>query len=200
MKEFIASVAALIFVCLVSYVRVGLRDRADGKTSGRPEKYTRLARKLAREYRDDNREAGMIETESVIALPSIAFFVTSGVIVAIVTEFAMSGRKDDVLYWLNGRIADPFGVEFTYVEPVLAVAIVLTSFWIAFSLTSCVAEVYARIIAEKRLRKGRTVRFVQRRCLMEIVEVFVASAWKRLIGRRNGREDADSEEGPVTAR
>ena len=211
MKE-LATVLALVLVCLASYARVGLRDRTSNKGQ-RQEKYTRIARKLAREYRDDNRDAA-VKTESAIALPSVAFFDASGVIVAIVAEFAMSDRRSGILYWLNNRIVDPFGAEFAYIEPVLTVVVVLAIFRITVALTSYVAEAHARIIADRRIQKGRSVCFAQRRSILEPVEGLAArvaalvarlaarvtALVAQLVDRRKGEDAADSEEEPVATR
>ena len=201
MTKELATVLALIIVCLISYALVGLRDRADKKASGRQEKYTRSARKLAKEFREANRDA-TAKTESEIALPSIAYWGVSGIIVAIAAEFVMDSRMDSILYWLNNRFVDPFGADFVYAKPIITVTCVLLAFWFASTLTIFVAEVHARRIAEKRLRKGRTVCFAQRRSVMEAVEGLaarVAAPVAQLVDRRKG-EDAESEEEPVAAR
>ena len=181
-------VATIAFFCAVSLVRVRLRDRTDDVVI-RKNKYVWRRRKLAKEYRHANKQTGMIETESMIMLPSETFFSMAGVFSAIAAE-ALAGRYvKDMVVWLRST------VRFAYAEPILAAIIALVAYTIAKAVTARAAMSSARTIADRRIQKGRTARFDCDCGIAETIErtgAGVATWFTGANGRREKAEDVAS--------
>ena len=185
-------VATIAFFCAVSLAHVRLQDRTDDVIT-RKDKYVWRRRKLAKEYRHANRRSEMIETESMIMLPSETFFSMTGVFSAIAAEALVGKYVKDMLVWLRNTARDPF--EFAYVEPILVAIIALVAYAIAKTVTARIAMSSARTIADRRIQKGRTARFDCDCGIAETIEragAGVASWFTGANGRREKAEDVAS--------
>ena len=181
-------VAVIAFFCAVSLARVRLRDRTDDVAT-RKGKYVWRKRILAKEYRRANKRTGMIETESMIMLPSETFFSVAGVFSAIAAE-ALAGRYvKGMLVWLRNTARDPF--DFAYAEPILAAIIALVAYAIAKAVTARAAMSNARAIADRGIRKGRTARFDCDCGIVETIERAGAGVVKWFTGANERSEKAE---------
>ncbi|MBQ9684710.1 hypothetical protein IJV57_04545 [Candidatus Saccharibacteria bacterium] len=131
----------------------------------------------------------MIETESIIMLPSETFFSMTGVFSAIAAEALVGKYVKDMLVWLHNTARDPF--EFAYVEPILAAVIALVAYAIAKAATARIAISRARAIADRRIQKGRTARFDCDCGIVETIERVGAGVATWFTGANERREKAE---------
>lgn len=188
MRAIIIFATTILVLCVISYSRVGLKDKTATSTT-RKGKYVFRRRQLAREYRDSNRQPKMVKTESVIMLPSETFFALISTVSAIVAEVLAMEHIKSLHLLLSNTVRAPF--DFAYVEPILAAVIALAAYATTKAATAHVAMGHARMIAERRIEKRRTVCFDCESGVVEMIEQAGAMIVAWFSGANERREKAE---------
>ena len=186
-RELIIEAIVLLAMAMVAHVigwkRVKLIDRPEPvnfddyiiKPPLRKPERARIARELAKKFVKRNADESRIETESLIVLPSIGFNWTIGIVAGVVMAYLfLTNHIYGAAEFLRSEGDHHIFYDFFFGAGGLVVAGVPVAMWFALVIMPNAEKSAAMKIANQRVMKWRTVRFVQD---LSIDEILMYAKW-----------------------
>lgn len=178
MKELVFETVVLAVMAVIAHFigqhSVKLIDRPRGTrgNSLRKAARTKHATALRKQFRRRNRWSE-IETESLISLPSVSFNWAIGTIVGTVMTVLLTVNHVNGMVEIGRSSEHAIIYDYIIALGIFYVIGLLIAGWIAEKVIPDAVQARARRIAHKRVLKGRSIRFYQRRSIDElIIETF----------------------------
>lgn len=176
LKELLVETVVLAIMAVIAHFMgwqsVKLIDRPRGTRVVRKAARTKHATALREQFRRRNKWSE-VETESLISLPSVSFNWTIGTIVGTVMTVLLTVNHVNGMVEIGRSSEHAIIYDYIIALGIFYVIGLLIAGWIAEKVIPDAAQARARKIAHKRVLKGRSIRFSQRRSIDElIIETF----------------------------
>lgn len=176
LKELLVETVVLAIMAVIAHFigqhSVKLIDRPRVDSSARKVARVKHAIALREQFKRRNKWSE-IETESLISLPSVSFNWTIGTIVGTVMTVLLTVNHVNGMVEIGRSSEHAIIYDYIIALGIFYVIGLLIAGWIAEKVIPDAAQARARKIAHKRVLKGRSIRFYQRRSIDElIIETF----------------------------